>query len=114
MPPTALHPVAGALVNGRLGASELSGAALHDPLVLRLSDSIELVEDDAYNARFPAERFARVEVEMGDGAVYKSEPSEPTWGPEAPPTDEELRAKFRWLAGEMLPETRVTELEETI
>jgi 2-methylcitrate dehydratase PrpD len=108
------YPVAAALVHGRLGASELSGSALTDPLVLRLADSIELIENDAYNARFPAERFARVEVEMADGVVYKSEPSEPTWGPEAPPTDDELRAKFRWLAGEMLPKTRVNELEETI
>jgi 2-methylcitrate dehydratase PrpD len=107
-------PVASALVNGRLGASELSGSALTDPLVLRLADSIELIENDAYNARFPAERFARVEVEMADGVVHKSKPSEPTWGPEAPPTNDELRAKFRWLAGEMLPESRVTQLEETI
>ncbi len=106
--------VAGALVYGRLGAAELSGQALTDRLVLRLSDSIELIEDEAYDGRFPAERFARIEIELADGAVYKSEPSEPAWGPEAPPTDDELRAKFRWLAGEMLPQSRVTELEETI
>ena len=81
-------PVAGVLVHGRLGVSELSGAALQDPLVLRLSDCVELVEDEAYNARFPAERFARVEVETTDGQVYKSGPAEPTWGPtRAPPWD---------------------------
>ncbi|MCP4425836.1 MAG: MmgE/PrpD family protein, partial [Chloroflexi bacterium] len=102
------------LAHGRLGASELSGKALTDPLVLRLSDNIELVEDDAYNARFPAERFARVEVETTAGAIYKSDPVEPGWGPEAPPSDEELRAKFRWLAGEMLPEAHVFELGERI
>ena len=107
-------PVAAALVNGRLGPSELSGAALHDPLVLRLSDSVELIEDEAYSGRFPAERFARVEVETADGQCYESGPVEPTWGPEAPPSDGELRAKFRWLAGEMFSESHVTELEETI
>ncbi|MFQ5421613.1 MAG: MmgE/PrpD family protein [Anaerolineae bacterium] len=107
-------PVAAALVYGRLGASELSGKALHDPRILKLADSIELIEDEGYNGRFPAERFARVEVEMANGRVYDSGPAEPTWGPEAPPTDDELRAKFCWLAGEMLPKPRVAELEETI
>ncbi len=107
-------PVAAALVHGRLGASELSGEALHDPLVLRLSDCVELVEDEGYNGRFPAERFARVVIELADGQVYDSGPSQPTWDADDPPTDDELQAKFRWLAGEMLPEPQVAELEKTI
>ena len=107
-------PVAAALVHGRLGASELSGEALTDPLVLHLSDYVESVEDEEYNGRFPAERFARVVIELADGQVYDSGPAQPTWDANAPPTDDELRTKFRWLAGEMLPESRVVELEETI
>lgn len=107
-------PVASVLVNGRLGPTELSGEALNDPRVLRLSDCVELVEDEGYNGRFPAQRFARVVIELADGQVYDSGPVQPTWDADSPPTDDELRAKFRWLAGEMLPEPRVAELERTI
>jgi 2-methylcitrate dehydratase PrpD len=106
--------VASALVHGRLGASELRGEILTTPLVLHLSDSIELIEDDQYNARFPAERFARVIIETSDGQIYDSGPVQPSWDANDPPSDEELRAKFCWLAGEMMPLNLVNELEETI
>lgn len=107
-------PVATALVHGRLGISDLSGEALNDPLVLRLSDIIELIEHDPYNARFPEERFARIKVQMTGGQVYDSGPVESIWGADKPPTDEELGNKFRGLASELLPESRVLELEKAI
>ncbi len=48
-------PVAAALVHRQLGPAELSGQELHNPLVLRLAERVELVEDPSYSARFPAE-----------------------------------------------------------
>jgi 2-methylcitrate dehydratase PrpD len=108
------YSVAAALVHGRLGIPELSGEALQDPLVLRLSDSIELIEHDGYNAHFPVNRYARIEVEMEEGSVYDSGPVESIWGSDNPPTDQELKAKFRWLTAGLRPESRITELEEAI
>ncbi|MCA9925142.1 MAG: MmgE/PrpD family protein, partial [Anaerolineales bacterium] len=107
-------PVAAALVHNKLGAAELSGAALRDPLVLRLADSVELVEDEAYNGRFPAQRFARVEVVLTDGTVLQSDEHQPGWDADVPPTDEELREKFRWLAGELLEDRRVVAMETAV
>ena len=107
-------PVAAALVHGRLGPQELSGAALSDPLTLRLAAAVELVEEPTYNERFPAERFARVRVELNDGTSYDSGEVQPGWDAEQPPTDDELQAKFRGLAATALPAERVHALAETV
>jgi 2-methylcitrate dehydratase PrpD len=106
--------VAAALVHGRLGPAELNGAALSDPRVLHLSGLIELVEVQEFNAHFPARRLARVQIESSDGRLLDSGPVEATWGVEAPPTDAELRQKFRWLAQGTLPAARAADLETTI
>lgn len=107
-------PIAAALVHQQLGPAELSGVALNDPLVLRLSDCVELEEDPGFSAQFPAKRFALVQIETVDGAHYDSGAVEATWGEEAPPTDDQLREKFRWLANSYLSDSRVAKLEETI
>ncbi len=107
-------PIAAALVHARLGPAELSGDALHDPAVLGLAGRVELMEDPALSARFPGERLARVEIETADGAVLDSGEVRPRWDTSAPATDSELREKFRWLAGTVLPPARVRALEETL
>ncbi|GAF89463.1 unnamed protein product, partial [marine sediment metagenome] len=63
-------PVAAALVYHELGLEELSGASLNDPLVLSLSDRVELVEEPAFNIRFPVEQLARVQIETIEGAIF--------------------------------------------
>ena len=107
-------PLAAALIHNRLGASELSGAGLHDQQVLQLADCVQLIEDADYNGRFPGQRFARVEIVLKDGNILQSEPHQPVWDADAPPTDEELRQKFRWLASETLPKDRVKTLETAV
>lgn len=107
-------PVAAALVYGKLGGSQLTGDALRDPLVLSLVDKLDLVEDANFNAHFPARRFAQVSIATNTGAVYASETCEARWNAMEPPTDEELRLKFRWLAHESLTESAVATLETAI
>ncbi len=103
--------VAAAIVHGRLGAPELRGESLQNPAILRLSESIELVEDDIFNARFPGRRFACVKIETTEGNVYESGETEANWDSTNPPSDQELLEKFRWLVREQLPDARATELE---
>ena len=91
-------PVAAALVHGRLGPDELDGPGLSDPRVLDLAGRVEVLEDPALSAHFPAMRYARVEITTRDGAVYRSAETTARWEPSAPPTDDELRDKFLWLA----------------
>jgi 2-methylcitrate dehydratase PrpD len=106
-------PVAAALVHGQLGPAELNDAALTNPLVLSLADRVELVEDEAYNARFPIERISRVQIETSTGEWLDSGDIQAEWDSTAQPTDEELQEKFRWLASD-LSDTQITELEATI
>lgn len=107
-------PVAAAIVHGRLGPKELSGAGLNDKDVLHLAEKVELEEDQTYNQRFPAQRFARIRIETSDGDTLTSPETQPGWEASNPPGDNELRGKFRWLALGSLPETRISELETMI
>ena len=107
-------PVAASLVYNQLGPNELSGKTLRDERVLALAERIQLVEDEVYNGRFPAQRFARVEIKLTDGTELQSSEHQPGWDADQPPTDEELQQKFRWLAGEGLSAQRVTQLENMI
>ena len=106
--------VAAALVYGQLGPDELSGAALSSAAVLRLSDRVELVEEPAFSACFPRERIARVQIEINTGVVLDSGETQARWDAADPPTDEELREKFRWLASGRIPARRAAELEELV
>jgi 2-methylcitrate dehydratase PrpD len=107
-------PLAAALVHGHLGAPELGEPALTDSKILHLSDRIELIEDDQFSPRFPARRFARVFIETKDGKRYDSGEVEARWDADNPPSDEELKDKFRRLVQEVLPYDRAAELETMI
>jgi 2-methylcitrate dehydratase PrpD len=107
-------PVAAALLHDRLGPAELSGAALRDPRVLALSERIELLEEPEFNAPFPEKRLARLIIEDTGGNSFDSGIVEASWGEDDPPSDAELREKYRWLAGRQLPEARSAELESLI
>lgn len=95
-------PVAAALVHGRLGVAEIDGPGLHDSRVLALSDRIEMIEDPAYSARFPQERWARAEITLSDGRRLVSAPCPARGDPEAPFSDAELVEKFHGLAAPLL------------
>ncbi len=107
-------PVAAALVNGRLGPKEVSGEGLGDTAVLDLAERIELIEDDEFNEVFPEQRFARVVVMLTDGQRLESGIMGPMWDGTAPPGDDELLEKFRWLAGTRLGQERVDRLVQLI
>ncbi len=107
-------PLAAALVHGRLGGAAIDGPGLKNPQVLQLADRVELAESETFNRRFPAQRFARVVITGSDSSVYDSGEVETPWDAHSAPSDDELRAKFRDLAGESMPGARVEALLETI
>lgn len=95
-------PVAIALARQRLGAEEVEEEALHAPEALRLSTSMVLREADEYNARFPAERWAHVELVLDDGRRLRSDPAVAPGNPENPLSDDQLLAKYRALTEPVL------------
>jgi 2-methylcitrate dehydratase PrpD len=106
--------VAAALTRGQVGAAEVSGAALRDPAILRLSESLILTEDDGYNAKFPAERWAHVVFHLPDGSTLRSKPMEARGGETNPLSDDELRAKYRLLAEPVLGPSRARRIEDCV
>lgn len=107
-------PIGAALVHGRLLLDELSGDNLHHPEVLRLSHAVELIEDDYFNDRFPAQRLSRVVIETTDGRQLDSGVVRPLWDLTKPASDDDLREKFRTIAHNYLPAGRADELEGMI
>lgn len=109
-------PVAAAVVAGRLGAAEVTGAALHDAEVLRLAEGTRIIEDAAHDQAFPARRFARVRLVLRDGRTVTSEDTEPRGDANGPLMLEmdEIRSKFHSLADPVLGAERSTAIEDAI
>jgi 2-methylcitrate dehydratase PrpD len=106
--------VAAALVRGQVGAAEVTGAALHDPAILRLAESIILTEDNGYNTKFPAERWAHAAFHLWDGSVLMSAPMEARGGELNPLSDDDLREKYRLLAEPVLGAQRTQQIEARV
>lgn len=107
-------PVAALLVRGSVGPSEIDGAALADPEILRLSTMIELVDDPRFSALFPAERWAEAEIVLADGRRLVSQPAVARGSAENPLTDAEISEKFHGLMRAAGLGDRAHEIEERI
>jgi 2-methylcitrate dehydratase PrpD len=89
------YPLAAALVRGAVGAAELR--SFSDPEVGRLADAVTVQVAEAFEARFPAERWARVRFRLLDGSELVSAPATARGDPDDPLPDAELHEKFRAL-----------------
>ena len=107
-------PCAVAMVHGTVAPAHLDGAALDDPEVTRLSRGLVMTENPEANAAFPLTRLARVTLVLHDGRALTSDWMTPRWDWQAPPTAEELRAKFDALARPVLGTERADALAETV
>jgi len=106
-------PIAAALVRGQVGVPEISGTAFDDAALRRLHGKITLEEGERFNRRFPAERWAEVEVRLKDGRVLTSGEVSARGDPETQFTDVEISEKFFWLAGHAAASERLEKLHET-
>lgn len=91
-------PVAATIVHGEVTPATVT-AGLDDEAINRLSASIRITEDEAHNAAFPAQRFARVALTLTDGRRLESADREASGDPHTPLTDDEVMTKFRSYAG---------------
>jgi len=107
-------PTAAAAVYGRVGTEEVSGAALSDAAILRLSDSMTMDEKDEYNEAFPRRRIADVTVVLAGGRELAFGPTEARGDPETLLDDAEIRAKFHSLATGPLGRERVKVIESRV
>ena len=89
-------------------------AALTDPEILRLSETMAITESDAYNAAFPAHRFAHATLVLKDGRRLTSPRTEAHGDPENPAPMSEVRAKFHAWADPVLGPARSAAIETAV
>ena len=105
-------PLSVMLVHGRIGLEHISGAGLSDAAVVALARRVRVAVSDAHAARFPAERWAEVELELQDGRVLASGPTQGRGGPERPFGADEIVAKFHEFADPVLGAGRAEALRD--
>jgi len=116
------YPVAAAVWAEAQGGNEWSGVGpeqllegyLHNEQVLALADRVTLINDAELTGRFPGRFLARVEINTKDGRSFESGESTFRGEQDFPFSEAELRAKYRWLAGDLLGPERVAAIEEAV
>ena len=104
-------PVAAALLDGEVGPNQVLPPRVYAPELLALMDRVSTEVAPEFEAEFPAKAPAEVVVETTAGQTYKSGRIEALWEPpDTLPTDGELEAKFRWLAGPVISDKKAEKL----
>ncbi len=94
--------VATMLVHGRIGLEHILGAGLSDPAVAALVGRTRTAPAARHEDRFPAGRWADVEIVLADGTLLASGDVQASGGPEPPFTRDEVVEKFLAFAGPVL------------
>jgi 2-methylcitrate dehydratase PrpD len=96
------YTAAVAVLDGRMGLAQFDHAHRTSPAVAELARRVEVVAADDLDARYPAERPARVTVRRTNGPDLHAEVAQPKGEPSTPLSDDELVAKFHLLADPVL------------
>ncbi|MFN6978278.1 MAG: MmgE/PrpD family protein [Gemmobacter sp.] len=105
-------PVAVMLVHGRIGLEHIAGAGLADPAVAALVARTEVATEPRLEARYPAGRWAEVEIALADGRVVNSGDVHARGGPERPFGATEIIAKFHAFADPVLGTPRAAAIRD--
>lgn len=97
-----------------LGPEQLLESHLGDERVLSLAERVKLVEASDINRLFPDRMLARVTITMDDGRVFQSGDTTFRGEKDNPLEQEELRRKYRWLAGTLVGPERVRAIEQVV
>jgi 2-methylcitrate dehydratase PrpD len=108
------YPLAAAVYAGRLGYRELCAEVLGEEEICALAARIHVAEDPEMSARFPQERWARVQVITKEGHVFDSGLVQAKWDGKDPPTDQELLEKFCSVLHGVVSGRRAAKLEQLV
>lgn len=106
--------VAAALIRGTIGPKEVGQNGINDPDIHALTQKVEPYDHEAYNVKFPAERWAHVNITLADGRVLKSEPSVALGSAENPLSDDTVNEKFLTLAQETISLSQAQEIQNIV
>ena len=99
--------IAAVLIDGRFSDEIFSPERLRDARIHQLADKISVKEDAQFSQQFPRAVPCRIEITTKSGQRRTAAVEYPRGHVKNPMTDDEVSAKFRTLAGRMLPGTRV-------
>jgi 2-methylcitrate dehydratase PrpD len=108
------HAAAAMVARGSAGYAALDDSALTDPQITALRHKVYIAEDPAMSAVAPKLRPARVTVTLTDGrsATHARESHRGDFSD--PFSDDEMRGKFRELAGEVLTTDGIGAVEAAV
>ncbi|WP_298851967.1 MmgE/PrpD family protein [uncultured Ruegeria sp.] len=105
-------PVAAMIVRGQVGVEELGLDTLQDPDILRVSRSVQLIDDPEMTRISTDKRWAQVALILTDGRRIEDKPRAPRGDSDAPLSDAEIYAKYHLLADPVMGEQRAKKLAE--
>jgi 2-methylcitrate dehydratase PrpD len=108
------YSVAALLTFKRALTDEYSEKAIRNPKVLDLAARVQCMSDPELTRRWPKEEPSEVTLRLKDGTEYKAAVSHAKGSLGDPMTDDELKDKFRFLAGGVLKETAVERIIDIV
>ena len=108
------YPTAVAMVRGKVSPEDVMEKSFADPEVMRLTANMSIVENEEYNAAFPAHRISNVTLILKNGKKLVSGDTEAKGDPEVPATLEELNSKFYEYTNQKLGIVRINTLKNEI
>jgi 2-methylcitrate dehydratase PrpD len=108
------HAAAALIVRGHAGYPAFTEDAVRDPAIAAIRRRVTVREDPALNASVPRLKPARVTVTLTDGRQLTRLRESARGDFQEPYRDDEVRAKFRELAGLVLSPASVTRVEELV
>jgi len=108
------HAAATMAVRGAADFAALDDSALTDPVIAALRHKVHVSEDPSMSALAPRLRPARVTLTLADGRQTTHEVKSHRGDFQEPFTEAEIRAKFRQLAGTVLPAAGAAAVEQAV
>jgi len=106
--------VAVALVDGEVTLESFSPERLSDPKLRELMQKIQVSRNAELTARYPEAMPNEIRIELSSGKILERKVSHARGHPKNPMTDAQVEAKFRRLAGPLLPKERIEEILEAL
>ena len=108
------HAVAAIALRGNAGYGSFTESFVHSPEVAALRQRVFVTEDPALNAQFPRLKPSRVTLTLKNGLTITKTCESAKGDFQKPYQESEIREKFHELAGLVLTDRGVAELERTI
>jgi 2-methylcitrate dehydratase PrpD len=103
-----------AVLRGAAGLDQFTLFQIRSPEVHGMMQKVTLVKDSRLEETFPREWPARVVIRLAGGQQYEKFVRYPKGDPENPLTWDEMAAKFRALAGQVISAERCNQIIERI